>query len=138
MAIPNGSHMTRVLQPDLERSRPETNERVATQTTATNPFRTSLPALNYQTDTHAESATAPLNDNDILQIQYLIRMPESDAAIQSRSQPDEYGEIVAHGPIEIGVWQPTLDTGVAVEYTRRGSDDSMTKNDVVHIINCTP
>lgn len=36
-------------------------------------------------------------------------MPESEAAIAHRSQPDEYGEIVSHGPIEIGVWQPVLD-----------------------------
>jgi hypothetical protein len=37
-------------------------------------------------------------------------MPESDAAIQSRNLPDEYGEIISHGPIEMGVWQPRLET----------------------------
>jgi hypothetical protein len=56
-------------------------------------------------------------------------MPESDAAIQSRIQPDEYGEIVSHGPMEMGVWQPAITTEALHEYHLRASEESTTKND---------
>jgi hypothetical protein len=56
----------------------------------------------------------------------LIRMPESDAAIQSRNQPDEYGEIISHGPIEMGVWQPRLET------ERKKAQDDAGRSDIEH------
>lgn len=56
-------------------------------------------------------------------------MPESDAAIQSRIPPNEYGEIVSHGPMEMGVWQPTIATRVHHEYHLRASEESTAKSD---------
>lgn len=68
----------------------------------------SLPTLNYDNNRSVTSSASPCTCDRSLHIRYLIRMPESEAAIASRSQPDEYGEIVSHGPIEIGLWQPDL------------------------------
>lgn len=61
-------------------------------------------------------------------------MPESDAAIQSRSQPDEYGEIVSHGPMELGVWQPVIDPEPR-EYHLWASDDSRARSVDAHAEN---
>lgn len=78
------------------------------------PSRIQLPELSYRTDTDTNAflpVTAPIaRYTDLIQIRYLVRMPESEAAIQHRNEPDEYGEIISHGPIEMGVWQPRLET----------------------------
>ncbi|KAJ9104534.1 hypothetical protein QFC21_002030 [Naganishia friedmannii] len=91
----------------------------------------SAPILNYH-DNREVTATAPRSGCDhTLQIRYLICMPESEAAIANRSQPDEYGEIVSHGPIEIGLWQPVLDMS-ADSYDDRNPIKDMDKSDIPH------
>lgn len=87
---------------------------------------TPIPELQYQADTNINTTAANPRDTELIQVRYLIRMPESDAAIQSRNQPDEYGEIISHGPIEMGVWQPRLEA----ERTRAQDDGG--KGDVEH------
>ncbi|KAJ9111375.1 hypothetical protein QFC19_001143 [Naganishia cerealis] len=70
------------------------------------------PVLSYNNNhdvTHSNASRGSDTGEHSLQVRYLIRMPESQIAIASRNQPDEYGEIVSHGPIEIGVWQPLID-----------------------------
>lgn len=81
----------------------------------------------------AETTSAGLNDNDVLQVRYLIRMPESETAIHSRNQPDEYGEIVSHGPMELGVWQPVIVTRERSEYHLRASEDSTINSEDVRV-----
>lgn len=93
------------------------------------PSRTQLPELSYRTDPHANvsiPATAPTpRDSDLIQVRYLIRMPESEAAIQQRNKPDEYGEIISHGSIEMGVWQPRLETEPMRVQGQSGKSDNI-------------
>lgn len=127
------SQIPTLLQLDNPNSRPESSDRFTTRPAANSRLPTTLPGLNYQGDTTAERAAAALSDDDILQVRYLIRMPESDAAMHSRSQPDEYGEIVSHGPMEMGVWQTVIDTRVPNEDHLRASEESTTKSENAHV-----
>ena len=78
------------------------------------PNRTQLPDLNHRTntDTNANTSASAISPggSEIIQVRYLIRMPESEAAMQYRNEPDQFGEIISHGPLEMGVWQPILET----------------------------
>jgi hypothetical protein len=126
-----------MLSSDHPNGRPES--RTQPTRTANGRLPTTLPISSLQAETTTEAAVVGPNDNDILQVRYLIRMPESDAAIQSRSQPDEYGEIVSHGPMELGVWQPVIDTSEPREYHLWASEDSKASSEDAHVENnCKP
>ncbi|KAJ9115013.1 hypothetical protein QFC22_005341 [Naganishia vaughanmartiniae] len=108
----------------------QTAEAVNTQPNQTNDY--SAPVLSYDNDRGATTPSTPTTCDHSLHIRYLIRMPESEGAIANRSQPDEYGEIVSHGPIEIGVWQPVLDMEDVFEKTDQGPTEYSNERDNHH------